>query len=235
MISNISPRKILRNYAIPIFATAVFLIVFFGLWIVHQYALSSVGNLADTNPLIASDKNKLVSQDQSTDPVVEQFIAGEQPQGSSSASNTPSSTSGTQSQAGTSGQQPTTSGGSNSSGGKPSAPDQPPFTVSLGTMEYTRTRTNIVTGLLGILLGCTIDHQFKIAVNGQNGPGVVKYRWVRSTGGGTDIEQKVVPAGKGSIELSHSMTTSSGSDYWVSLEVYAPSAMEKKYSFKHQC
>lgn len=235
MISNISPRKILRNYAIPIFATAVFLIVFFGLWIVHQYALSSVGNLADTNPLIASDKNKLVSQDQSTDPVVEQFIAGEQPQGSSSTSNTPSSTSG-QSQAGVSGQSPATGGSSGGSGGsKPSTPAQPPFTVSLGTTEYTRTRTNIVTGLLGILLGCTIDHQFKIAVNGQNGPGVVKYRWVRSTGGGTDIEQKVVPAGKGSIELTHSMTTSSGSDYWVSLEVSAPSAMEKKYSFKHQC
>lgn len=234
MISNISPRKILRNYAIPIFATAVFLIVFFGLWIVHQYALSSVGNLADTNPLIASDKNKLVSHDQSTDPVVEQFIAGEQPQGSSSASNSPSSTGSAQSQAGA-GQQPAAGGGSSSSGGKPSTPAQPPFTVSLGTMEYTRTRTNVVTGLLGILLGCTIDHQFKIAVNGQNGPGVVKYRWVRSTGGGTDTEQKVVPAGKGSIELSHSMTTSSGSDYWVSLEVYAPSAMEKKYSFKHQC
>ncbi len=238
MISHISPRKILHNYAIPISATVIFVIVFVGLWVAHQYALASVQNLADTNPLIVSDKTTLVSNDQSTDPVIEQF--------SDSVSSTDSSTGGSssaatggQAQSGpgtSSGQRPTTSGGS--SGGstttKPSTP-QAPFVASLGTIEDHTTRSSTIVTLLGIVLGCTVDHQFKIAVSGQNGPGTLKYRWVRSTGGEPTNEQKEFSAGNSSVELTHSMTTSSWGDYSVTLEVTSPAVMEKKYTFTHRC
>lgn len=239
MILHISPRKILHNYAIPIFATVVFIVLFVGLWVAHQYALASVGDLAASNPLIVSDKSKLVSNDQSTDPIIEQFSDGGVTAGNSSS--TSGSTSGTtngqsQSGSGSSSSRPSTSGGS-AGGSAPTKPATPqvPFSASLGSIEDHSTRSSVRITLLGIVLGCTVDHQFKIAVSGQNGPGTLKYRWVKSTGGDPVVEQKAFPAGNSSIELTSSMTTSSWGDYWINLEVLSPSVMEKKYTFSHQC
>ena len=231
MILHISPRKILHNYAIPIFATVVFIVLFVGLWVAHQYALVSVRDLAATNPLIVSDKSKLVSNDQSTDPIIEQFSDSNTTPVSPSTSGTTSA----QGQSGSSSSPPSTTGGSigGSTPTKPTAP-QPPFVASLGSIEDHSTRSSVIT-LLGIVLGCTVDHQFKIAVNGQNGPGTLKYRWVKSTGGDPVVEQKAFPAGNSSIELTSSMTTSSWGDYWITLEVLSPSVMEKKYTFNHRC
>lgn len=239
MISHISPRKILRDYAIPIFATVVFVVVFVGLWLGHQYALASVKNLADTNPLIVSDQSSLVSNDQSPDPVIEQFSDSAAPPSESSTSG--GSTAGTansQSQSGSSSSQRSVASGGSSGGG--SGTTKPPtqqaaFAASLGSIEDHTTRTSTTVTLLGIVLGCTVDHQFKITVSGQNGPGTLKYRWVRSTGGEATNEQKEFPAGSSSVELTHSMTTSSWGDYSVTLEVTAPSVMEKKYTFSHRC
>lgn len=238
MISHISPRKILHNYAIPISATVIFVIVFVGLWVAHQYALASVRNLADTNPLIVSDKTTLVSNDQSTDPVIEQFSDGAGGTDSSTGSS-PSATTGGQVQSGSTGssssQRPTTNGGSGgSTTTKPTTP-QAPFVASLGTIEDHTTRSSTTVTLLGIVLGCTVDHQFKIAVSGQNGPGTLKYRWVRSTGGEPTNEQKEFSAGNSSVDITHSMTTSSWGDYSVTLEVTSPTVMEKKYTFTHRC
>lgn len=236
MIAKIALRKMLHDYAIPIFATVLLVLLFAGLWITHLYALGSVNNLARSNPLIVSDANKLTSQDETADPIAMQIDEGnalEEPSSSSSATPTNNNS---QSPTGTGSQSPVKNGGSSGGGGTatPTTP-QAQFAVSLGSMQHNRNSSNIVTGLFGLLLGCTIDHQFKIQVNGLNGPGTVKYRWVRSTGGGSDIEQKALAAGSSSIELAHSWTTSTTDDYWVSLEVYAPAAMEKKYSFRHQC
>ena len=232
MIAHISPRKILHNYAIPIFATVLFIIVFLGLWLAHQYALASVKNIGDSNPLIVTDKRSLVSNDQSADPVIEQFSDGGAATSETTAA--PSTASG-QSQPGASATPRPASGGA--SGGvatKPAAP-QAPFAVSLGSIQDHTTRTSVTVTLLGIVLGCTVDHQFKISVNGQNGPGTIKYRWVRSTGGEAVTEQKDFPAGSASVELTHTMTTSSWGEYWVNLEVISPNTLEKKYTFNHQC
>jgi hypothetical protein len=244
MISKVSARKILHDYAIPIFATILLVIIFLALWISHQYALASVSNLANTNPLIVSGANKLVSRDKTADPDVEQSgsFTDESTNGETdSPSDKSSGDKTTQTPSSNNGQQPTKpSGGSGGSTGNPTTPTTPStptpqFTVSLGTIDYTRTRSNIVTGIFGILLGCSVDHHFKITVNGLNGPGTLKYRWVRSTGGGGDLEQKALSAGNTSIELAHNWTTSSSGDYWVNLEVTAPINTEKKYTFKHSC
>lgn len=237
MILHISPRKILHNYAIPIFATVVFIVLFVGLWAAHQYALASVGDLAASNPLIVSDKSKLVSNDQSTDPIIEQFSDSSATAGSPSvAGGSTSGTTGSQGQSGSSSSRPSTSGGS-TGGSTPTKPATPqaPFAVSLGSIEDHSTRISVRRTLLGIILGCTVDHQFKIAVGGQNGPGTLKYRWVKSTGGDPVVEQKAFPAGNSSIDLTSSMTTSSWGDYWITLEVLSPSVMEKKYTFSHRC
>jgi hypothetical protein len=244
MISKVSARKILHDYAIPIFATILLVIIFLALWIFHQYALASVSNLATTNPLIVSDANKLVSRDKTADPDIEQsgsLTDGTTNGETDSPSDTSSDNKAPQTPTSNNKQQPIKpSGGSTSGAGNPTTPTTPStptpqFTVSLGTIEYSRTRSNIVTGLFGLLLGCTIDHHFKITVNGLNGPGTLKYRWVRSTGGGGDLEQKALSAGNTSIELAHNWTTSSSGDYWVNLEVTAPINTEKKYTFKHSC
>lgn len=235
MIAKIAPRKILHDYAIPIVATVLLVMLFAGLWVAHLYALGSVSSLARSNPLIVSDANKLTSQDETAEPVAMQIDDGnalEEPSSSSSA--TPANNSG-QAAGGSGNSRQPAGGGNSGSGTSAPATPQTPFAVSLGSMQHSRNSSNVITGLFGLLLGCTIDHQFKVQVNGTNGPGVVKYRWVRSTGGGSDVEQKVLGAGSSSVELTHSWTTSTSDDYWVSLEVYAPAAMEKKYSFRHQC
>lgn len=241
MISHISVRKLLHDYAIPIFATIVFIVIVTALWITHQFALASVKDLANTNPLIVSDKSRLVSSDQSTDPVIEQFFdSGTTTQGQSNSSGgSTAGTTGSQNQSssgqGSAGQsKPSSGAGGGSSGSQSSAP-RPPFTASLGNIEDRTTRVSTTVTLLGIVLGCTVDHQFKITVSGQNGPGTVKYRWVRSTGSEATNEQAAFPAGSSSVELTHTMTTSTWGDYSVTLEVTAPSVMEKKYSFSHQC
>lgn len=235
MISRVSVKKTFHDYAIPISATVLFVVIFASLWITHQYALASVRDLADTNPLIVSDKNKLVSNDRSTDPVIEQFSDNGTPQSDSqSTAGSPAATGGqNQSGTGQSSAPPTKSSG-NSSNTPPSTP-RPPFAVSPGTIEDHQTRVSTTVTLLGIVLGCTVDHQFKISVVGQNGPGTMKYRWVRSTGGDSATEQTIFPAGNSSVELTHTMTTSKWGDYSVTLEISSPVVMEKKYSFSHRC
>lgn len=241
MILRISLRKLLHNYAIPIFASVIFVVVFVGLWVAHQYALASVSNLAETNPLIVSDKTTLVSNDQSADPVVEQLAdnSGQPATNAPASSSGGSSTPAPQSQAGTgsASPRPSTSGGSSGGGTSPVKPpvQQTPFSVSLGSIEDKTTRTSVRRTLLGIIIGCTVDHQFKIPVTAQNGPGLLKYRWVRSNGGESSIEQKNLGAGNSSTELTYSMTTSSWGDYSVTLEVSSPTVMEKKYNFSHRC
>lgn len=236
-----SPRKIIKDYAVPIIATVLFIVTFLSLWVVHQYALASVKNLADTNPLITTDETKLVSNDQSTEPVIEQF-SDEQvttpPASSTPSASTSGSPSGQTAQSGSSGTQQSrpSSGSTSTSGGssKPSSP-QAPFATSLGSITDNSRRTSVMVTLLGIVLGCTVDHEFKIAVSGQNGPGQLKYRWTKSTGGEAVVEQKDFSAGSSSVELTHTMTTSSWGEYWVNLEVLSPTPAEKKYTFNHQC
>lgn len=236
MISRVSVRKTLHDYAIPISATILFVVIFASLWITHQYALASVRDLADTNPLIVSDKNKLVSNDRSTDPVIEQFSDNGTPvPDSQSTAGSATGATGSQSQPGTSqNPAPQTKPGGTSSSAQSSVP-RAPFAISLGTIEDHQTRVSTVVTLLGIVLGCTVDHQFKISVASQNGPGTMKYRWVRSTGGDSAAEQATFPAGNSSVELTHTMTTSKWGDYSVTLEVSSPAVMEKKYSFSHKC
>jgi cytoskeletal protein RodZ len=241
MISKIMSRKTLRDYAIPILATIVFVILFIALWIAHQYALASVGNLAQTNPLIVSDANKLVSRDKSDDPEISQpddTKNSDETSSGSPTSNPDSTNSDHQASSTPNTGQPANNTTSPSSGGgntTPSTPQAPQFAISVGSMQYSRTTSNLVTGLLGLLLGCTIDHQFKVAVNAANGPGTIKYQWIRSTGGGGDVEQKNFTAGNSSIDLVHSWRTSSSGDYWVNLQISSPIATERKFTFKHQC
>jgi hypothetical protein len=237
MIIKILSRKTFHDYAIPIFATIALVIILIALLIMHQYAVSSVNNLASTNPLIVSDDGRLVSRDEANNPIINDEEVVEQTTQSSESS--PQTNDDTPVTTAPSASRPP-AGGSNggttpTTPNTPNPPAQAQFAVGLGSIQHSRNTSNIVTGLLGLLLGCSVDHQFKIAVNGSNGPGVVKYRWVRSTGGGGDIEQKALPAGTASVDLTHSWTTSSSGEYWVSLEVYAPTTMEKKFTFRHQC
>lgn len=235
MISSIEARKIFHNYAIPIIGTVIFIVIFIAVWLLHQSALASVSNLAKSNPLIASGSNKLVSRDKAASSEtggIDNATGTDdsaKPSDTSAKSGNPTSSGGVST---ATGQQPTT--GSSGASTSPSSP-QAPFAVSLGAVQYSRTTSNVLTGLLGIVLGCSVDHQFKISVNGMNGPGTIKYQWVRSTGGGGDVEQKSFSSGDSTVELVHKWTTSSSGDYWVNLQVSAPVAMEKKYSFKHQC
>lgn len=222
-------REFVRNYKIPLIATILLIILVIFMTIFHQYSLSKVDTIIKGSPLISTEGEKLISQDQSTstaiDPTGDDVTVN--PNAPASHSETPSTGtgSGLSTPSGSTGAQ--SGGGSStpSQPGNPSQPSSPALTASITNIS-SMSKENCILGLLS----CTTDYTFTGTISVNNGPGIIQYRWERSNGTIGVPEQKTVTTGTSTITTTHTWT-SAPKNGWVKLRILAPNQTEKQYSF----
>ena len=203
---------------IPIVATLLLVILVVFLFVFHQYNLSKVGVIVKANPLISTEGEKLISQDQSTRPAIDAGSDDVKVNPDVTVSDTSSTSTDTSGGSATGGQSSSTP---SSTPSQPGTQPNTPFGVTIDSITSTAAKSCVV-------VLCTSDYTFTGTVTANNGPGVVQYRWERSDGTIGSTEQKTVGAGTSTFTTSY--TWQKAKTGWVKLRILAPNQTEKQYT-----
>jgi hypothetical protein len=256
-------KKLFHNYSLVVIVALIFATIIVVLLGSRYFALASIRDLSQINPLITSTENRLVTTDatgkivkapadsldgdtdsagssQSSDTSKKSSSGGSG--GSSSGSSGGTTTGGGTTQGanntpntntGTTNQGNTTTSDSPGSSGASSAP--PPFTFGFGSITYNSEK------LSGSSRICTIRHKITFNITGQNGSGNnVSYQFKETNGLSDDTKPGgtvTFNSGDTSKPAPHTWTIQGVDDYIysVTLQITSPSSASKTYSFKHDC
>lgn len=246
-------KKLFHDYAMVVIVVAGLIITLLVLIGIRFFALVSIGDLSNINPLITSGQNKLAVKDGTSEIVkipIDEDIAKDKTSNKKStggSTNTSSSTGGSSS--GNGGSQSntgtTTSGGGSSGGGSsgtsggstptpiPPVPPVAAFTVGISNNVQ---RTSVKKGSTDWFGNCTFAHTITFTVTAQNAPGTARAQWKWATLDWGNEFNVPFENGQTAREVTHTwQINEKTNEKEVRLRILSPNAITETYRFMHQC